>query len=101
MKPVARISRRRGAGANDELAAAAGVVERLVAELHQSIDHANTFVASTPALAGTATAIAGFHVAVLLPTPAVPVTTGAAEWASVMGVPVAVMVPVVVIVPGV
>ena len=43
----------------------------------------------------------GFHVAVSLPTPAVPATTGVAASDSVMAVPVAVMVPVVVIVPGV
>jgi len=42
----------------------------------------------------------GFHVAVLSPTPEVPVTTGAAVPDSVTGVPVAVMVPVVVMEQG-
>jgi hypothetical protein len=44
--------------------------------------------------------MAGFHEAVLLPTPLVPVTTGAGVLARVIGVPVAVMVPVVVMEPG-
>src|SRR5258707_554698 len=44
--------------------------------------------------------MAGSHEAVLLPTPASPVTTGAGAPDSWMGVPVAVMVPVVVMAPG-
>jgi hypothetical protein len=44
--------------------------------------------------------MAGSHVAVLSPTPAVPVTTGCDASDSVMADPVAVMVPVVVMEPG-
>jgi hypothetical protein len=50
--------------------------------------------------AGAATLRPGFQVAVLSPTPDVPVTTGVAVLDRVIGVPVAVMVPVVVIDPG-
>ena len=50
--------------------------------------------------AGTATDKVGFQVAVLSPTPSVPVTTGRPVPDSVIGVPVAVIVPVVVIEPG-
>src|ERR1700748_1594325 len=44
--------------------------------------------------------MAGFHEAVLSPPPSLPVTTGAAVPDRVTGVPVAVMVPVVVMEPG-
>jgi hypothetical protein len=52
------------------------------------------------ALAGIATDMVGSQVAVLSPTPDEPVTTIWGELESVTGVPVAVMVPVVVIDPG-
>lgn len=49
--------------------------------------------------AGTLTVTVGFQVAVLSPTPALPVTTVCPELLSVTLVGVAVMVPVVVTVP--
>ena len=50
--------------------------------------------------AGTAKAIVGFHVAVLLPLPAVPLTTACAAPANVkVGTDVMVIVPVFVTVP--
>jgi hypothetical protein len=52
------------------------------------------------ALAGIVIDTVGSQDAVLSPTPSVPATTGVAVFESVTGVPVAVMVPVVVIVPG-